>query len=54
MDDQMKKKVICSISLGNVEQVGFEIDSNKPEIINAKKELQDKLIFIYKDSYPQE
>jgi hypothetical protein len=54
MDDQMKKKVICSISLGNVEQVGFEIDSNKQEIINAKKELQDKLILIYKDSYPQE
>jgi hypothetical protein len=53
MDDQMKKKVICSISLGNVEHVGFEIDSNKPEIIIAKKELQDKLIFIYKDSYPQ-
>lgn len=53
MDDNMKKKVFCSISLGNVEHVGFEIDSNKPEIIIAKKELQDKLILIYKETYPQ-
>jgi len=54
MDDQMTKKIISSISLGNVENVGSLIDPYKPEIIAAKKELQKKLIFIYNETYPQE
>jgi hypothetical protein len=54
MDEQMTKKIISSISLGNVEQVGSLIDPFKPEIIAAKKELQKKLIYIYNETYPKE
>lgn len=53
MDEQMTKKIISSISLGNVEQVGSLIDPYKPEIIAAKKELQKKLIYIYNETYPK-
>lgn len=51
IDEQMTKKVSGSISLGNVEIVGTEVNPNKPETIAAKKELQKKLIYIYNETY---
>ncbi len=51
LDEFMRKKTTFSISLGNVEQVGFEIDSKKPEIKKAQKDLVLKLITLYNVIY---
>jgi hypothetical protein len=51
LDELMRKKITFSISLGNVEQVGFEINSEKPEIKQAQKDLILKLITLYNVIY---
>jgi hypothetical protein len=39
----MKRVVKFSLSLGNIEQAGTEIDSINQTVINAKKELAERL-----------
>lgn len=43
IDDHMKRVVKFSLSLGNIDQAGTEIDSINQTVINAKKELEERL-----------
>jgi len=51
IDDQMKRVVKFSLSMGNIDQAGTEINTNNQIIINAKKELADKLLQEYEALY---
>ncbi len=51
LDDQMKKNVKYSISLGRVDLIGDTLDYKIPEINNARMELELKLNELYSSTY---
>jgi hypothetical protein len=51
IDDEMKKTVKFSFSLGRIDIAGTEINTNTPEIISAKKDLEMRLYSLYRELY---